>query len=192
MTKLPHCMRLRRLGSGHPSSSSFLRFIAVVGSRRFFVIIRRSSSNLTTLVCPLLGKLPEISHSGTYSEKQNPRFYLRFSSLGSGSSPGRLSNKFPYQIQGFFRDIRQQIVYPTALAARSWRFQGGAKRRKPLKIHMDQPTRPSQFRAFEMTSENGLLESKLGSRGSSSTRSPIPLRCISLVPAAMEVIRPLR
>jgi hypothetical protein len=56
----------------------------------------------------------------------------------------------------------------------------------------DQPTRPSQFRAFEMTSENGLLESKLGSRGSPSTRSPIPFRCISLVPAAMEVIRPFR
>jgi hypothetical protein len=55
-----------------------------------------------------------------------------------------------------------------------------------------QPTLLSQFRAFAMTSLNGLLVSKLGSRGRPSTRSPMPLRCISLVPAAMEVTRPLR
>ena len=55
-----------------------------------------------------------------------------------------------------------------------------------------QPTRPLQFRELRSTSLNGLVVSKLGSRGRPSTRSPMPLRCISLVPAAMAICRPLR
>ena len=55
-----------------------------------------------------------------------------------------------------------------------------------------QETRPFQLRASLTTSLNGLLVSNVGSRGSPSTRSPIPLRCISLVPPAMAMNRPLR
>ena len=40
--------------------------------------------------------------------------------------------------------------------------------------------------------ERGAGESNVGSRGRPSTRSPMPLRCISFVPAAMEICRPLR
>jgi hypothetical protein len=56
----------------------------------------------------------------------------------------------------------------------------------------DQLTRPSHARASRTTSEKGLFESKLGSRGRPRTRSAMPLRIISLVPAAIELMRPFR
>lgn len=55
-----------------------------------------------------------------------------------------------------------------------------------------QPTLPLHSWEWRRTSLNGLVESKLGSRGSPSTRSPIPLRCISFVPAAIAICRQLR
>lgn len=53
-------------------------------------------------------------------------------------------------------------------------------------------TFPVQFFASRITSLNGLVVSKLGSRGKPRTRSPIALRWTSFVPPAMDGIRPFR
>ena len=68
----------------------------------------------------------------------------------------------------------------------------GGRQRAPRDGGRGHPTEPDQLRASLTTSRNGLLLSNDGSRGRPSTRSPMPLRCISFVPAAIDMTRPLR
>ncbi len=63
---------------------------------------------------------------------------------------------------------------------------------RPRRLEGGQPTLPVQCSASATTWRNGLSLSKLGSRGRPSARSPMPLRWISLVPPAIDMIRPFR